>query len=175
MKPEPDYVDKYPYRFTEFYQAMSPPLSERILCHYGQPGDLLYVRESFANTLNGFQFKANYTPEEWKKIYDVPFKPSIHMPKAAARIWLEITDVRVETLTDITEKDCIYEGIKDLGYSEGYTHTALFVELWESIHGKESFWKNPWVWVISFKVLSTTGKPQQMPTNANECQPMPTF
>jgi hypothetical protein len=98
------------------------------------------------------------------------WKPSIHMPKEAARIWLEVTEVRVERLHDITEEDAIAEGVEKLNnWWKDYTsdqdaydmQTAMcsFDSLWKKINGEESWNENPWVWVVSFKVLSTTGKP----------------
>jgi hypothetical protein len=107
------------------------------------------------------------------------------MPKSIARTWLEITDVKVERVQDITEGDAISEGVLTLdplwitkyfpGYYKaftdwvndgkvgkpplGYLPTVKFKTLWQSINGPESWNTNPWVWVISFKVLSTTGKP----------------
>lgn len=104
-----------------------------------------------------------------------PFKPSIHMPKEAARIWLQVEDVRVERLHDISENDAINEGIdrrlepsapNGIHYKHylkdkwGPSPKHSFETLWHSINGKESWDNNPWVWVISFKVLSTTGRPE---------------
>lgn len=97
-----------------------------------------------------------------------PFKwtPSIHMPKAAARIWLQITDIKVERLKDISEADAIAEGVEpvDGGYKNYMTEPKMlkklnywtkayfsFLSLWESINGYESSELNPWVWVITFK------------------------
>ncbi|MCU8008457.1 hypothetical protein L5M11_13125 [Shewanella sp. SM87] len=103
------------------------------------------------------------------------WKPSIHMPRSCARILLEVTAVRVERLNDISEQDAKAEGIncvtfreEDLGLCEGFTHEKddgncqlarsakrAFHKLWQSIyHNVED---NPWVWVIEFKVISTTG------------------
>lgn len=97
-----------------------------------------------------------------------PFKwtPGIHMPKAAARIWLEITDIKIERLKDISEKDARNEGVETVadGYKNYMTKPKLisslpcfdtayfsFLSLWESINGYESSELNPWVWVITFK------------------------
>jgi hypothetical protein len=103
-----------------------------------------------------------------------PWKPSMFMPKVAARIWLEITNVSVERLNDITEEDARLEGVhfqqeQDLGV-ESYKLYGLsdelrtsspkisFETLWDFINGEGSWNENPWVWVIEFKVLSTTGR-----------------
>lgn len=115
-----------------------------------------------------------------------PFYPSIHMPKDAARIWLQVTDVRVERLQDISEGDAKAEGLrvlsKDAGItwkygipdSDGYpgnddhgwhwqewetSPVKAFEKLWSKINGPDSYQANPFVWVVSFRVLSTTGKP----------------
>ena len=96
-------------------------------------------------------------------------RPSIFMPKAASRIKLEITDIRVERVQDISEEDAMAEGIQKheggyktnyrqpdaKSYLDGYTWTAQesYQSLWESINGKGSWEKNPWVWVIEFKRL----------------------
>jgi hypothetical protein len=90
----------------------------------------------------------------------IPFKPSIHLPKWASRIWLKCTDTKCEQLKDISEEDAVKEGI-DLSKCSGDWErppSDVFSELWESIHGTwnpESF-----VFAYSFDILSTTGKPQ---------------
>ncbi len=94
------------------------------------------------------------TPEKWT--------PSLHMPRWASRILLEITDVRVERLNAINEHDAQAEGVAKLRggfwkhYQPGWTQHQLsargsFVTLWKSIYGDESWNSNPWVWVIKFK------------------------
>lgn len=92
------------------------------------------------------------------------WKPSIHMPRAASRILLEITDVRVEQLNAISEKDATAEGVPPAGSllpdypgtfltpkGDFATAKVAFQRLWESIYGEESWKANGWVWVISFK------------------------
>lgn len=125
--------------------------------HYGvqcikppyQPGDILYVRETWKKAPNGY-----YYYEDWQRddIADVTkWKPSIHMPKEAARIWLKVTNVRVERLQDMTDDDAEAEGCFD------YTSTALgFPDVWDSTIKKSDLdrygWTaNPWVWVIEFE------------------------
>lgn len=112
-------------------------------------GDILYVRETWKEAPNGY-----YYYEDWKRndIADVTkWKPSIHMPKEAARIWLKVTDVRVERLQDMTDDDAEAEGCFD------YTSTALgFFDVWDSTIKKSDLdrygWNaNPWVWVIKFE------------------------
>ncbi len=94
------------------------------------------------------------------------WRPSIHMPKAAARIWLQVTGVRVERLQDISEGDAKAEGVwmpdrlKPLNIPDYYK--TAFKVLWKGINGADSWAANPWVWVIEFKILSTTGKPENL-------------
>lgn len=114
-----------------------------------QPGDIIYVRETWKKAPNGY-----YYYEDWQRndIADVTkWKPSIHMPKEAARIWLKVTNVRVERLQDMTDDDAEAEGCFD------YTSTALgFPDVWDSTIKKSDLdrygWDaNPWVWVIEFE------------------------
>lgn len=89
------------------------------------------------------------------------WKPSIHMPRAASRILLEITNVRVERLNAISQEDAQAEGMELTGWRPTYsdpdsggevmTPYDNFAELWSSIYGDESWKANPWVWVIEFK------------------------
>lgn len=144
-------------------------------CPYGKPGDILWVRESW-NWVDGFLGSGWYIFKASEEDSDqLRWKPSIHMPKEAARIWLEVTDVRIQRVQRITHKDAIAEGASDsLVYSEMKLMTGLgdwkipspfsgyqfgFLSLWCQINGCDSWLANPWVWVISFKVLSATGKP----------------
>lgn len=154
---------------------------------YGKPGDLLWVRETWAPDLagngeNGYtefiKYAADGTslPINWVKDYDrFSNKPGIHMNKEYARIWLQVESVRVERLQDISEQDAIAEGVERLkgaqwkdpstGLFRDYTYKDAFELLWESINGTDSWQANPWVWVVSFRVLSTTGKPDLQTTN----------
>nr|WP_258537167.1 hypothetical protein [Klebsiella variicola] len=77
------------------------------------------------------------------------WKPSIHMPRAASRILLEITDVRVERLRSMSQDDARAEGV--IAASGPMEAGLAFRELWDSIYGEESWKANPWVWVIEFK------------------------
>lgn len=90
------------------------------------------------------------------------WKPSIHMPRAASRILLEITDVRVERLNSIHDVDAMREGIQNLttcshadfgipGVVNAQHPVRAFQLLWESIYGADNWKANPWVWVIEFK------------------------
>lgn len=113
-----------------------------------QPGDILYVRETWTawSKTEGIMPKIHYKADS-EDLPSVKWRPSIHMPKEAARIWLKVTDVRVERLHDITWED---------GYREGLENPAKFNELWNSTIKKKDItlygWDaNPWVWVIEFE------------------------
>src|SRR5690606_3684193 len=111
---------------------------------------------------SGLSTEANYAIDN--RAADRRWRPSIHMPRWASRITLEITDVRVERLRDISEADAQAEGVAldtepcdhprrscgDVGCL-GPTHRAAFAELWMQINGAGSWDANPWVWVVSFR------------------------
>lgn len=126
-----------------------------------QPGDLMYVRETFIQVAaHTFWYKAD--DNSWIS-EGLHWKPSIHMPKEAARIWMKVTDVRVERLQDITEDGAKAEGAnwkngKNVGWEEKMKRTATerFAEIWNSTIKKSDLdrygWDaNPWVWVIEFE------------------------
>lgn len=146
---------------------------------FGKPGDRIWVRETFCpvdDTQYGGEkwvdyratpkFEASH-PAGWDSAPNdaeaLKWRPSIHMPRWASRILLEITDVRVERLNAISEEDARAEGIIDGGCLNcgepepcGCANpepdaTDAFAYLWQSIYGQESWNANPWVWVISFK------------------------
>lgn len=124
-----------------------------------QPGDILYVRETWKNAPNGY-----YYYEDWQRndIADVTkWKPSIHMPKEAARIWLEVTNVRVERLQDITIENALKEGVDKYirlnGELDENSIITSFIGIWNSTVKKSDLdfygWDaNPYVWVIEFEV-----------------------
>lgn len=173
--------------------------AKRVPCPMGKPGDRIYVREKwnpdppcdgtwcYTQWAGCRQGQIEGVPERFRSPEHCNFEaswqgspmtwtPSIHMPKWAARIWLEVTGVRVERLQDISEKDAIAEGIertedffdcpcwRDYSEPEGPDASVCpddpigsFQTLWESTGGDWA--ANPWVWVVDFKVLSTTGRP----------------
>lgn len=121
-----------------------------------EPGDILYVRETWKKAPNGY-----YYYEDWQRddIADVTkWKPSIHMPKEAARIWLKVTHVRVERLQEITSEQICREGV-EVEYPHvlnGEEKRYAFSTLWNSTIKKSDIdrygWDaNPYVWVISFE------------------------
>lgn len=117
-------------------------------------GDILYVRETWKEAPKGY-----YYYEDWQKddIADVTkWNPSIHMPKEAARIWLKVTDVRVERLQEITEVQAQAEGCNSGLLTGACTARGQFEYLWNSTIKKSDIdrygWDaNPWVWVIEFE------------------------
>lgn len=123
-----------------------------------ESGDILYVRETWKKAPNGY-----YYYEDWKRndIADITkWKPSIHMPKEAARIWLKVTNVRVEQLQEISAESALAEGADKYihtngGLDENMTITS-FIGIWNSTIKKADLdrygWDaNPWVWVIEFE------------------------
>lgn len=145
------------------YSRVVPMDKAVTLCPHGLPGDLLWVREAFNADRAEMVYRADGgMPADW---FDAgsKWRPSIHMPRRASRITLEITMVRVQRLQDISEEDARAEGAP--GYEEGidapppddeheWAYLASFIRLWKSINGAESWNANPWVWAISFKRLT---------------------
>lgn len=158
-------------------------------CPYGEIGNRLWVRESFCqlrrehyhdgskpreafmdvyDRVNGCAYAADTQPgtdgDDARREYGYKWTPSIHMPRWASRITLEITGVRVERLNDLSESDAIAEGIEPVRqiwklYGKRQPGTAeatgqprkSYVSLWEAINGPGSWVANPWVWVVEFK------------------------
>ena len=154
-------------------------------CPYGQPGDRLWVRETWRGIVS---INPPNEPPEWavaryvpdaeychrvefqatQRVDKEPYRPSIHMPRWASRLLLEITAVRCERLQDISEPDALAEGVNvvNIGKSKGveyenyldddcfeYFAKDSYATLWEKINGLGSFAANPWVWVVDFKVF----------------------
>ena len=133
-----------------------------LTCPHGEPGDQLWVRETWAE---GIHQMADV--DHWAYAADhfgvqqrlgERWKPSIHMPRAASRITLEITEVRVERLGDISEADAWAEGIDQAEVlSMGCTYgasVAAYSALWERINGPGSWDLNPWVWALDFRRIT---------------------
>lgn len=146
-------------------------------CPFGAVGDRIWVRETFCtvdDTQYGGEkwvdyratpkFEASH-PAGWDSAPNdaesLKWRPSIHMPRWASRILLEITNVRVERLNAISEEDSQAEGMELTGWrptysdpdsgGEVWTPYDNFAQLWECIYGEGSWKANPWVWVIEFK------------------------
>lgn len=121
-----------------------------------QPGDRLYVRETWAKDDNGdYVYRTNYGKTEDDSFPPSMFKwrPSIHMPREASRIRLLVKSVRVERVQDIMPDDVLLEGLVDVGTE--VNALDRFAESWDSISAKRGFgWvTNPYVWVIEFEVI----------------------
>ncbi|HDF8568035.1 TPA: hypothetical protein PEO98_002187 [Enterobacter hormaechei subsp. hoffmannii] len=152
--------------------------NEGYTCPFGAVGDRIWVRETWAEAGAGAPdlklYRADYpehVPNHYENVppaSDIRWTPSIHMPRWASRITLEITDVRIERLNGISETDAEAEGIDmealfdaqdcydciaDHNMTGRPTATGAFKYLWESIYGEENWQANPWVWVIEFKVV----------------------
>jgi len=164
-----------------------------IKCPYGGVGDLIYVRETWNihdltyDDYNGgweMGYPLMVIPKEKPLFHHVtlykadsedegPWRPSIHMPKWASRIWLEIVDVRPERLQDITEEDAIAEGIQIMrgtwqrtetnpqtgkleltGEPQPFTARYHFEALWDSINPGYPWAMSPWVWRIESKRIN---------------------
>lgn len=144
------------------------------VCPFGEVGKRLWVRETWAHhklAINSrtddegpFVYAAD-TMAEQHRLGD-KWKPSIHMPRCASRITLEVTGVRVERLQDISEADALAEGVSKLQDASGTnkytikigdlhinapTAAEVFKLLWWHIYGDESWDVNPWVWIVEFK------------------------
>lgn len=120
-------------------------------CPYGQPGDRLWVRETWAPLTIGHAYCADPV---WNSSPSGRWHPSIHMPRAASRIDLEITGVRVERLQNISEADAKAEGCPGLAPMGFCLSRIEYRELWEAINGPGSWAANPWVWVVEFRKVS---------------------
>ncbi len=161
--------------------------SEVIKCPFGKVGDVLWVRETLQlkclvptnlNSSSNLEVAAIYktNPDKafvWKGNAKREYIPSIHMPRWASRLTLEITAIKVERLQDISEENAIAEGVifesnvpatlegiplhrhyVPIGKGEvisGWDAQDCYGNLWESLNGKDSWDANPWVWVIEFK------------------------
>lgn len=149
-------------------------------CPYGKPDDRLWVRETHylvraQGKPDGHVIEIDYKADPDHPIRMCPqkWRPSIHMPRSASRILLDIISVRVERLNDISEGDAKAEGIFELDYCGQKTYqnyllsneeaecspmlaspVASFTSLWESINGADSWQANPWVWVIEFRRIA---------------------
>lgn len=134
-----------------------------------QPGDILYVRETWCSAYDGekfFYLADKLTNREERSLLnydDAKWHQSIHMPKEAARIWLKVIDVRIEQLQDITETQAQAEGCNSGLLTGPCTARGQFEKLWNSTIKKSDIdrygWSaNPWVWIIEFERCEKTGK-----------------
>jgi hypothetical protein len=157
-----------------FLKGAQQPI-ERLRSPYGQPGDRLWVKETWSEvgTMDPglIVYRADYracVPAQYQNLppaAEIKWKPSLFMRRTASRILLEVVSVRVERLQDISEADAVAEGVVKFsdnlingipgwkGYPEAIprpTAKDAYVDLWELINGINSWDVNPWVWVVEF-------------------------
>lgn len=160
------------YVYAADYSKLTPILADqqriRWDCPHGQPGDRLWVREAWRTTGDGG--RVDYLPPRDLQPHDVWYeadgsapgdeltgklRPSMFMPRWASRILLELTDVRVQRLQDVSEVDALAEGV-EAGKYAGLDRACAraYSDLWEQINGPDSWSANPWVWAITFTRLT---------------------
>ncbi|TRL61711.1 hypothetical protein FMM65_23080 [Citrobacter youngae] len=134
-------------------------------CPFGTVGDRIWVRETWAEAGAGAPdlklYRANYpahVPNHYENVPpvdEIRWTPSIHMPRWASRLTLEITGVRVDRLANVSDDDAGKEGYpaNPEPYGGGMDKWLWFRQLWDGIYPEQSFKHNPWVWVIEFKVV----------------------
>lgn len=150
------------------------------LCPFGQAGDRLWVRESFTDLrgtgiehrpnidgpIQRYAYSADTRPgspgDYARKDYGIKWRPSIHMPREACRLVLEITAVRVERLQAISEADAVAEGLSQSERGSWLPGPCdhpvwAFHQLWAQVYGEPAWEANPWVWVIEFKRVEVAG------------------
>lgn len=185
------------WSFSELNDVNSNGITKKtdrsVSCPYGQVGDLLWVREEHLITFENHFWSIEYKDEAETTLYYKKLSLNLNkrlaarktlgkwqrarfLPKELSRLWLKITNIKVERLQDIIEEDAIKEGIlrkkvhgtvwyDDYLQPNTFPHIdpcESFRSLWISINGLESWNANPWVWAIEFEVLSTTGKPENL-------------
>jgi hypothetical protein len=172
IKPQPDdLVNSRPYwwiggyRLSKFWNELDPlRIGKELPCPYGQPGDRLWVREAWARDDEDGQiiYRADVGHDVNADMWEqgrheggprYRWRPSIHMPRAACRITLEIAAVRVERLHDISRGDAMAEGGQFPNMPRREDPAAWFAALWWQINGTASWDANPWVWVVEFRTL----------------------
>lgn len=168
-----------PYSDGGFDFILSDETGSIYKCPYGQPGDRLWVRETWGEDYTCSDVVGN--PQQLAPMASVVYRadghsmseagtgwcPCIHMPRYASRIRLEVVSVRVERLQGISDADCEAEGVRPSVDGNGQDWRAdetgwrrTFRQLWDSINAKKAPWdSNPWVWVIEFKQENTCSKP----------------
>jgi hypothetical protein len=151
-------------------------------CPYGEPGELLWVRETFTikdKALDGLEYPPFYrsdvtdshglcfaTDDGPRYVEQLKWTSSIHMPRWASRLTLRITDVRVQRLQEISQDDALAEGIDtegdayleveraiSAGVCPHHVEVATYAWLWDSINGAGSWASNPWVWALTFDTI----------------------
>lgn len=172
VKPQPTYSPRCGFIWKEAAYGTDLPPTERGAAYNFRcaapyhPGDILYVRETFFKDVGRYMYKANYSNSE--KFYrnckevTIKWRPSIHMPREAARIFLRVTNVRVERLQDISNDDLTrdFNICKDcISIFDKFQMGDICKSIWDStikpadrsLYGWDA---NPWVWVIYFEWIS---------------------
>jgi hypothetical protein len=158
----PEFGGWWPYRSDDGESTIRADGTETPhSCPYGQPGDRLWVRETFAK-IDGqsrpwieTDYRATYTHGD--RLGDSlgikkRWTPAIHMPRSASRITLEVTGVRIERLNGISEVDALYEGVTRALTASGFGgYVDAYAALWDQINGAGAWAANPWVWVVEFR------------------------
>lgn len=188
MKPQPWKNSVGQWLWGKNHIAFWPEISNYgplpSLFPYGKVGDRIWLRETWCQPVMGdllnqylrakvrgveveyaadmgierFPLGGNFTP----MLRDFRWRPSIHMPRWASRITLEISDVRVQRVQDISEEDCIAEGLPllktncdgECGSTPCGISRQPFIALWESTYGPGSWERNGWVWALTFEVVA---------------------
>jgi hypothetical protein len=153
---------------AEFPCIWNTTTGTSLACPYGAPGDQLWVRETwcsaYARGCWGTVFAADEAFIQGKRAHEkgahfnaeskdqtYRWKPSIHLPRWASRITLEVTEVRVQRLQDISEEDAAAEGVAGWSCNNPITAREGYRALWDSINGDRAPWSaNPWAWAVSF-------------------------
>lgn len=171
IKPQPYFTccQKQPTKAVqELADAAMKKMHSPEDCSYGVAGDRLWVRESFIHVPATYCYEASasipveaahtiYRADDMCGGEGTMWKPSIFMPRWASRLTLEISDVRVQRLQEISEQDALAEGIPHGNCEASHrTNARRFCALWDEINAKRGFgWgKNPWVWAITFRRLA---------------------
>jgi hypothetical protein len=161
VKPQP--VGNADVQFRVAAAVTLAPDGKQLRCPYGQPGDRLWVREQFS----GPHYQDAFPPSLWHEMDPLWYwadgnpgsgdwtrpRPSIHMPRWASRILLEIVSVRVVRLQSIPRGDAMAEGCPFPNMVAGPDPREWFSGLWREINGPDSWGANPWVWVVEFRRL----------------------
>ena len=166
IKPQPTYSprDGFTYRGGAYGIGMPPEIESaaynlRCAAPY-KVNDVLWVRETWGEDKHNFLYRADFSENDLEKVgHLLRWRPSIHMPKAAARIFLRVTNVRVERVQDITEEQAKAEGSNvGISWTEKLEHSSIerFEKIWNSTIKKADLdkygWEaNPWVWVVEFE------------------------
>lgn len=163
IKPQPIDIDRIGGTFAASWNEKTAEVYEPFACKYGIAGDRLWVREAW-RCFGGreYEYQQHQPSIRYRATEELTgpdyglgqqWRPSIHMPRWASRITLEITNIRVERVQDISQQDAACEGVDFVNTGDFVTP---FATLWDSINatrdgGKFAWTANPWVWVIEFR------------------------